>query len=90
MGIGNYLGPFSEAPDDGPEGQEQPIQAVGGQGELREVTQPTSMLDTCFWDHYIFVLLIFPLCMPSHHTHIYAYSSSKWMTIEQLPLNNVK
>ena len=43
--MGNHLGPFSEAPD-GPEGQEQPVQAVGGQGELRGVTQPTSMLDT--------------------------------------------
>ena len=36
LGMGNHLGPFSEAPDDGPEGQEQPVQAVGGQGELRE------------------------------------------------------
>ena len=45
--MGNHLGPFSEAPD-GPEGQEQPVQAVGGQGELRGVTQPMSMLDTCF------------------------------------------
>ena len=33
LGMGNHLGPFSEAPD-GPQGQEQPVQAVGGQGEL--------------------------------------------------------
>ena len=33
----------TEAPD-GPEGQEQPVQAVGGQGELREVTQLPSKL----------------------------------------------
>ena len=38
LGMGNHLGPFSEAPD-GPQGQEQPVQAVGGQGELRGVTQ---------------------------------------------------
>ena len=41
--MGNHLGPFSEAPD-GPEGQEQPVQAVGGQGELRGVTQFLSKL----------------------------------------------
>ena len=52
--MGNHLGPFSEDPDDGPEGQEQPVQAVGGQGELRGVTQPTSMLDTCFFKSYVF------------------------------------
>ena len=40
--MGNHLGPFSEAPD-GPEQQEQ---AVGGQGELRGVTQLPSKLDT--------------------------------------------
>ena len=44
--MGNHLGPFSEAPDDGPEGQEQPVQAVGGQGELRGVTQLPSKLET--------------------------------------------
>ena len=46
--MGNHLGPFSEAPD-GPEGQEQPVQAVGGQGELRGVTQLPSKLETCFF-----------------------------------------
>ena len=35
--MGNHLGPLTEATD-GPEGQEPPVQAVGGQGELREVT----------------------------------------------------
>ena len=35
--MGNHLGPFSEAPD-GPQGQEQPVQAVGGQGRLHGVT----------------------------------------------------
>ena len=34
----NHLGPLPEA-SDGPEGQEPPVRAVGGQGELREVTQ---------------------------------------------------
>ena len=43
--MGNHLGPFSEALD-GPEGQEQPAQAVGGQGELLEVTQLPSKLET--------------------------------------------
>ena len=46
--MGNHLGPFSEAPD-GPEGQEQPVQAVGGQGELRGVTGLCSMLETWFF-----------------------------------------
>ena len=36
--MGNHLGPLPEA-SDGPEGQELPVRAVGGQGELREVTQ---------------------------------------------------
>ena len=36
--MANHLGPFPEA-SDGPEGQELPVWAVGGQGELREVTQ---------------------------------------------------
>ena len=36
--MANHLEPFQEA-SDGPEGQEPPVQAVGGQGELREVTQ---------------------------------------------------
>ena len=43
--MGNHLGPFSEAPD-GPEGQEQPVQAVGGQGELHGVTSFPSLLET--------------------------------------------
>ena len=43
--MGNHLGAFSEDPD-GPEGQEQPVQAVGGQGELCEVTWLPSMLET--------------------------------------------
>ena len=38
LGMGNHLGPLPEA-SDGPEGQEPPVWAVGGQGELREVTQ---------------------------------------------------
>ena len=45
LGMGNHLRPFSEAPD-GPEGQEQPVQAVGGQGRLRGVTQLPSKLET--------------------------------------------
>ena len=53
--MGNHLGPLPEA-SDGPEGQEPPVWAVGGQGELQEVTQLPSMLETwfflnppCFW-----------------------------------------
>ena len=38
--MGNHLGPFSEAPD----GPEQPVQAVGGQGRLRGVTWHPSKL----------------------------------------------
>ena len=41
--MANHLGPFPEA-SDGPEGQEQPVRAVGGQGELRGVTRLPSML----------------------------------------------
>ena len=43
--MGNYLGPLPEATD-GPEGQEPPVQAVKGQGELRGVTQLPSKLET--------------------------------------------
>ena len=43
--MGNRLGPFSEAPDE-PEGQEQPVQAVGGQGCLHGVTWYPSKLGT--------------------------------------------
>ena len=46
--MGNHLGPFSEAPD-WPEGQEQPIRAVGGQGHLRGVTRLPSKLETWFF-----------------------------------------
>ena len=38
LGIGNHLGPLPEA-SDGPEGQEPPVRAVGGQGRPRGVTQ---------------------------------------------------
>ena len=38
LGMGNHLGLFPEA-SDCPEGQEQAVQAVGGQGALRGVTQ---------------------------------------------------
>ena len=51
--MANHLGPFPEV-SDRPEGQEQPVWAVGGQGELRGVTQPMSMLDTCFFKSYVF------------------------------------
>ena len=43
--MANHLGPFPEA-SDGPEGQEQPVWAVGGQGGLRGVTQLPSLLET--------------------------------------------
>ena len=43
--MANHLGPFPEA-SDGPEVQEQPDRAVGGQGELRGVTRLPSMLET--------------------------------------------
>ena len=48
LGMGNHLGPLPEA-SDGPEGQEPPVQAVGGQGELQEVTHLPSLLETCFF-----------------------------------------
>ena len=44
LGMGNHLGPLPEA-SDGPEGQELPVRAVGGQGELREVTQLVCKLE---------------------------------------------
>ena len=53
-GMGNHLGPFSEA-SDRPEGQELGGGAVGGQEGLQEVNstggviQLLSMLGTWFW-----------------------------------------
>ena len=44
LGMANHLGPFPEA-SDGPEGQEQPVWAVGGQGALHGVTQLLSKLE---------------------------------------------
>ena len=44
LGMANHLGPFPEA-SDGPEQQEQPVWAVGGQGKLRGVTHLPSMLE---------------------------------------------
>ena len=46
--MGNHLGPLPEA-SDGPEGLEPPVRAVGGQGELWEVTHLPSLLETCFF-----------------------------------------
>ena len=43
--MANHLGPFPEA-SDGPEGQEQPVRAVGGQGRLRGVTWLPGELET--------------------------------------------
>ena len=48
LGMENHLAPFPEA-SDGPEGQEQPVWTVGGQGELRGVTQLLIKLETCFF-----------------------------------------
>ena len=45
LGMANHLGPFPEA-SDGPEGQEQPVWAVGGQGQLHGVTSLPSKLGT--------------------------------------------
>ena len=45
LGMANHLGPFPEA-SDGPEGQEQPVRAVEGQGELLGVTQLLIELET--------------------------------------------
>ena len=47
--MGNHLGPLPEA-SDGPEGQEPLVRAVGGQGELQEVTHLPSLLDICFFN----------------------------------------
>ena len=38
LGMENHLGPLPEA-SDGPEGQEQPVRAVGGQGEHYRIIQ---------------------------------------------------
>ena len=54
-----HLGPFPEA-SDGPEGQEQPVHAVGGQGELRGVTRLPSKLETWVFLNPRFV------CMANH------------------------
>ena len=45
LGMENHLGPFPEA-SDGPEGQEQPVWAVGGQGQLHRVTWLLGKLGT--------------------------------------------
>ena len=45
LGMANHLRLFPEA-SDGPEWQEQPAWAVGGQGELRGVSQLQSKLET--------------------------------------------
>ena len=45
--MGNHLGPLPEA-SDGTEGQEQPVWAIGGQGELRGVTRLPCKLE--IWD----------------------------------------
>ena len=52
--MANHLGPFPEA-SDGPEGQEQPVWAVGGQGELCGVTQLLIELETCFFLNHRFL-----------------------------------
>ena len=46
--MANHLEPFPET-SDGPEGQEQPVWAVGGQGELHGVTQLLGELETWFF-----------------------------------------
>ena len=48
-GMGNHFQPFPEA-SDRPEAWEQPVRAVGGQGELQGVTRLPSMLET--WDFF--------------------------------------
>ena len=48
LGMANHLGPFPEA-SDGPEGQEQPVWAIGGQGKLRGVTRLTNLLVMFFF-----------------------------------------
>ena len=45
LGMANHLGLFPEAPD-GPEWQEQPVWAVGGQGALHGVTQLLVKIET--------------------------------------------
>ena len=57
--MANHLEPFPEA-SDGPEGQEQPVHAVGGQGELRGGTRLPSELETWFFLNPRF------LCMVNH------------------------
>ena len=55
----NHLRPFPEA-SVGPEWQEQTVRAVGGQGELHEVTQHLNKLET-----WLFLNPRF-LVMPNH------------------------
>ena len=62
--MGNHLGSLPEA-SDGPEGQEPPVRAVGGQGRPRGVTQLLCKLEIwvflkpqvfwvwgIIWDHF--------------------------------------
>ena len=50
--MANHLGPFPEA-SDGPEGQEQPVRAVEGQGELHEVTHLPSLPEMHFFKPFV-------------------------------------
>ena len=50
--MANHLGPFPED-SDGPEGQEQPVRTVGGQGELHGVTCLPSLLEMHFLKPFV-------------------------------------
>ena len=56
----NHLGPFPEA-SDGPEGQEPPVWAVGGQGELHGVTSFLSQLETWIFLNPRFLVMAYHL-----------------------------
>jgi len=51
--MANHLGPLPEA-SDGPDGQEPPAQAAGGQGHLHGSTRPQSKPETRLFKPQVF------------------------------------
>ena len=65
LGMANHFGPFPED-SDGPEGQEQPVRTVGGQGELHGVTRLPSLLEMHFLNPLFWVRQIIWDCFQKH------------------------